>query len=150
VLLEISPEQFREYQQKDKIIQQMLAHASPESFVEDGVAYRVITNVKLVPEQINKKPRKAKGRTKDLEEPGIVHKFTKVRKQVLVPAALVNKLLQVAHSGPLAGHPGITRCRQSLEKNYYWPTMGNDIIKHIKSCPTCQVVGKGDKLRKIP
>jgi hypothetical protein len=118
--------------------------------VEEGIAYRITTTVKLVPEKAAATPKKAKSRRKGEEEPGIVHKFVKTRKQVLVPAILTDKLLHVAHSGPLAGHPGITRCLQSLEKEYYWPTMKKDIISFVKSCPTCQVVGKGDRIRKIP
>jgi hypothetical protein len=61
--------------------------------VEEGIVYRITTTVKLVPEKANTTPRKAKSRRKEDVEPGIVHKFTKTRKQVLVPANLVSKLL---------------------------------------------------------
>jgi hypothetical protein len=61
-LLEITPEEFKKLQNEDKIIQGLVAHASPEYVVKEGLVYRCTKSVKLISDTIIKKPRKLRGK----------------------------------------------------------------------------------------
>ena len=48
------------------------------------------------------------------------------------------KLLQEYHECPTAGHPGRDRTYFRLARWFYWPRMGIDVKKFVKSCSICQ------------
>ncbi len=71
--------------------------------------------------------------TKDLEQyNGLWLKEGKV----VVPHAddLRTQLITELHDCPYSGHCGVTKTRRS----YWWPSLLEDILEHVRHCATCQ------------
>ena len=47
--------------------------------------------------------------------------------QIILPEALRERALLLAHYPRLAGHPGGSRMYQTLRRTFYWPAMGLDV-----------------------
>jgi hypothetical protein len=59
---------------------------------------------------------------------------------VLVPqSAFKDKVLQVCHDSPIAGHQGINKTYMQVRERFSWKGLKEDVIKHVKECTTCQV-----------
>jgi Integrase zinc binding domain/Chromo (CHRromatin Organisation MOdifier) domain len=60
--------------------------------------------------------------------------------RVVVPAqkALTQELLYLYHDDQLAGHWGIEKTRELLERKFYWPTLVVDVREYVTTCFTCQ------------
>jgi transposase InsO family protein len=60
--------------------------------------------------------------------------------RVVVPAqkALIQELLYLYHDDQFAGHWGIEKTKELLERKFYWPGLAQDIREYIITCPTCQ------------
>ena len=57
--------------------------------------------------------------------------------QVVVPATLRKRLLDIAHDAPTAGHPGRAKLYQTMRRVFYWPSMTVDIHHKVESCAPC-------------
>ncbi|GIL68882.1 hypothetical protein Vafri_22136, partial [Volvox africanus] len=74
------------------------------------------------------------------------------RHQVMVPNddAIRWDLIAKYHSGPLSGHPGVTRLIEQLHRGFWWPRMAKDVANFIQRCSECQrnksASGKGSGL----
>ena len=62
--------------------------------------------------------------------------------QLAVPERYRSALLSLAHEGPLAGHLGIAKTFQRLQRRFWWPAMRKSVSAFVQCCHTCQVVGK--------
>ena len=89
------------------------------------------------------------GRSTDRDMPnkefGVENQLLYVRKpngiwKIWVPRdeAVRKVILNELHDAPLAGHPGIVRTIQRVEREYYWPGMNKDISTYVNTCPSCQ------------
>ena len=60
--------------------------------------------------------------------------------QVVVPKipALRKLLIQEHHDTPLAGHGGVTKTANSIQRHYWWPKLTADIQAYVGICPSCQ------------
>ena len=47
-------------------------------------------------------------------------------------------VISLFHDSTTAGHPGILRTRQAIEKDFWWPTLRTDVQDYVKGCATCQ------------
>ncbi len=56
-----------------------------------------------------------------------------------VPHTLCHRVIQLVHSTPSSGHPGIAATIQLLTNRFWWPTLPADTIAHIRNCPTCNM-----------
>ncbi len=56
-----------------------------------------------------------------------------------VPHALRHRVIQLVHSTPSSGHPGIAATIQLLTNRFWWSTLQADTIAHIRNCPTCNM-----------
>jgi hypothetical protein len=54
------------------------------------------------------------------------------------PEAVRTHLLQQYHDSPTAGHPGIWKTLQVLLKDYWWPTIRDDVKAYVQGCLKCQ------------
>jgi hypothetical protein len=80
--------------------------------------------------------------TKD--EAGLLH----YKGRVFVPeeAALRQELLMLFHDDPLAGHFGIARALELLQRKFHWRRMDTDVKDYASTCNVCQgVVAKRHK-----
>jgi len=65
--------------------------------------------------------------------------------QIVVPASLRPKLLQIAHEIPAAGHLGVARTQSRLLRHFFWPSILRDTKSLCISCDICQRLGKDKK-----
>jgi hypothetical protein len=47
-------------------------------------------------------------------------------------------VISLYHDSITAGHPGVRRTVQPLTKDYWWPTIKEDVRAYIQGCATCQ------------
>ena len=66
---------------------------------------------------------------------------------LVLPKSRRQKVLELAHER--LGHMGARRVKSLIRQKFAWPGMGQDVIKHCRSCVSCQ---KGAKTpaRKVP
>jgi len=70
--------------------------------------------------------------------------------QLVIPKALRNKMLNLAHDIPAAGHLGFAKTQARMWSHVYWPHIWKDTLSYIRSCDRCQRVGKGPKPAPAP
>ena len=70
--------------------------------------------------------------------------------QVVVPFCLRSKLLYLAHDIPAAGHLGVAKTTERLQRHFFWPTICKDVKEYCRTCPVCQKLGKGAKPAVAP
>jgi transposase InsO family protein len=60
---------------------------------------------------------------------------------VYIPSdsALRSVLLRQHHDDPYAGHFGVSRTLELLQRKFYWPGMGRDVAEYVATCDTCQL-----------
>ena len=61
--------------------------------------------------------------------------------QIVVPMKYREQVLQTAH-GEGAGHFGVSKTYDRLLQHFYWPRLKRDVAAFVKTCHTCQIVGK--------
>ena len=68
--------------------------------------------------------------------------FLYYRDRVCVPNddELKKSILEKAHSGSFAMHPGSTKIYQDLKTSYWWSRMKRDVSKFVTNCMVCQKV----------
>ncbi|GJP70002.1 hypothetical protein CLOP_g992 [Closterium sp. NIES-67] len=49
-------------------------------------------------------------------------------------------LIQESHDNPTSGHFGVDKTMKTLQRNYYWPNMADDVRKYVSSCTACQIM----------
>jgi hypothetical protein len=62
--------------------------------------------------------------------------------QIVVPRTLRSDILELGHDCPLASHLGVNKTKARISEQCYWPGIGSDVASYVRSCHTCQVVGK--------
>ena len=76
---------------------------------------------------------------------GIVHRLWcedgRTAECVLVPEVLRDSLLMLAHD--YSGHNGFRRTYNAMKRQYYWPGMRKDILRHCKRCHQCALQNQG-------
>ena len=66
--------------------------------------------------------------------------------RVLVPAALRNRLVELAHEG----HQGIVRTKQRLRYLYWWSGMDQAVEEQVNGCQICSLADKTASPRHAP
>ena len=57
--------------------------------------------------------------------------------QIVVPPLYRYQILERAHEDPFSGHGGISKTLSRVGRNFYWPSMKKDIVKHCKTGHEC-------------
>ena len=60
---------------------------------------------------------------------------------IVVPEVLRGPLLMLAHN--YSGHNGFRRTYNAMKRQYYWPGMRKDILRHCKGCYQCALQNQG-------
>lgn len=66
----------------------------------------------------------------------VVNKVVMRAERIVIPAALRQRVLKLAH----IGHPGIERTKQRLRSKVWWPNADKEAERAVKSCMDCQLV----------
>lgn len=64
------------------------------------------------------------------------------RTQIVVPTSLRDKVLELAHSNPAAGHLGMIKTKARLSQHFFWPSLKQDVQDHVRTCDMCQQLDK--------
>ncbi|XP_042299936.1 uncharacterized protein LOC121917889, partial [Sceloporus undulatus] len=74
--------------------------------------------------------------------------------QLVVPKALRNEVMRLAHDVPMAGHLGVEKTTQRVLQRFFWPGVYAEVKAFCKSCPQCQLFQEkgppGGKLIPMP
>jgi hypothetical protein len=58
--------------------------------------------------------------------------------RMAVPRSMPDEILLEAHNSLIGGHGGQFKTTECLHNKFWWPSMADDIAKHISGCVTCQ------------
>ena len=73
--------------------------------------------------------------------------FYKDRVSIPSDSELKKAILEEAHSGSFAMHPGSTKMYQDLKVSYWWSEMKRDVSKFVTKCMVCQKVKAKHQVR---
>ena len=48
------------------------------------------------------------------------------------------KIMEAVHNSQVAGHRGMEKTVEIVDRNFYWPEMANNIKDYVRSCEDCQ------------
>ena len=60
------------------------------------------------------------------------------KRQILIPLPLRRDILSLHHDEPIAGHQGIEKTLELIQRQFWWPKMRQDVQQFVTSCPQCQ------------
>ena len=60
------------------------------------------------------------------------------------------QILATHHNNPLAGHPGIRKTFDLVQREYHWPDMQKDVERYVKGCEVCQCTKPNQKKCAAP
>ncbi|SJL14660.1 uncharacterized protein ARMOST_18125 [Armillaria ostoyae] len=60
--------------------------------------------------------------------------------RVYVPrhSSLRGEIISQSHDHIMAGHPGIAKTKELVQREYWWPKIQKDVEAYVKGCETCQ------------
>lgn len=53
-------------------------------------------------------------------------------------AAAKAEILRNCHDDPFAGHFGVRKTTELVRRQYYWPSLAEDVREYVKTCQVCQ------------
>lgn len=57
--------------------------------------------------------------------------------RLCVPERRVEKFLLACHDDVIAGHLGVTPTLDKTRKRFFWPRLGRQVIRYVRSCTDC-------------
>ena len=73
-----------------------------------------------------------------------------VRTQFVVPAKYRRAVCEMGHSAVLGGHVGQRKTFDYIQAGFFWPGMGRDISKFVRSCEVCQRTTVRGRVPSVP
>ena len=67
--------------------------------------------------------------------------------QVVVPSRVREELLKASPNQ--SGHMGVHKLYDYIFRYFFWPCVKRDVSGYIKTCHTCQTMGKPNQIRNI-
>lgn len=71
------------------------------------------------------------------------------RIQLCIPLMYRERLKNIVHED-VSGHLGTTKTKDRLIRNFFWPNCYQDIEDYVRSCHSCQIIGKSRDKKKAP
>ena len=68
----------------------------------------------------------------------------------LLAQGVVSQVLCPLHNDPSAGHLGISKTLEKVQRRFYWHGMQEDVKMHVRRCVPCAEVNDTCKLPKAP
>ena len=59
--------------------------------------------------------------------------------RIVVPISQQQHILEEHHDVPTAGHLGVERTLEMLQRVYWWKDIRQSVREYIKTCPKCQI-----------
>jgi len=70
--------------------------------------------------------------------------------QVCVPLSLRVEVLRLAHDTPMGGHLGTGKTKDRVWRDFYWPGIGVEVRRYVRSCDRCQRAQPKGRTGKVP
>ncbi|SJL06853.1 uncharacterized protein ARMOST_10195 [Armillaria ostoyae] len=72
--------------------------------------------------------------------------------RVYVPrhSSLRGEIIAQSHDHITAGHPGIAKTRELIQREYWWPKIQKDVEAYVKGCETCQRTKSNTQAKTAP
>ncbi|SJL19064.1 uncharacterized protein ARMOST_22671 [Armillaria ostoyae] len=72
--------------------------------------------------------------------------------RVYVPrhTSLRGEIISQSHDHITAGHPGIAKTRELVQREYWWPKIQKDVEAYVKGCETCQRTKSNTQAKSAP
>ena len=61
----------------------------------------------------------------------------RARNRIVVPQAMIAKILKSTHEGPMAGHMGQERTWTRARNTFWWKGMKSDVENYVRGCQEC-------------
>ena len=138
--LDITTDELKELQALDPTLSEV-RQAAKITGPEEGIGFFYRDNLlykRWIPTQFQKM------KTTTQEE-----KTSMAIEQLVLPKKCRRKVLEMAHSIPLAGHLGKKKTTDRILQRFYWPTMYKDIAEFCRTCESCQKTS-GRKEVRVP
>ena len=65
--------------------------------------------------------------------------------QIVVPPKFREVILKRAHENAFSAHLGIGKTLNRISRNFFWPKLKKDVVRHCKTCHQCQIAGKSNQ-----
>lgn len=62
----------------------------------------------------------------------------KERKVVPSNQEVIGKVIKAHHDVPSAGHPGVEKTREYIQRSYWWNMITDDVKHYVEACTICQ------------
>ena len=72
------------------------------------------------------------------------------KKQLVVPARYREAVLKLAHSTTLGGHLGRAKTLTRVQAHFYWPGVGQEVARFVRSCDICQKTVDRGRIKPAP
>ncbi|SJL08909.1 uncharacterized protein ARMOST_12283 [Armillaria ostoyae] len=72
--------------------------------------------------------------------------------RIYVPrhSSLRGEIISQSHDHITAGHPGIAKTRELVQREYWWPKIQKDVEAYVKGCETCQRTKSNTQAKSAP
>lgn len=70
--------------------------------------------------------------------------------RLVVPVPMRERVLQLGHSVPWAGHLGQKKTLARIASRFHWPRLYMDVVDFCKSCPECQLTSPSKRGDRAP
>ncbi|SJL07261.1 uncharacterized protein ARMOST_10604 [Armillaria ostoyae] len=72
--------------------------------------------------------------------------------RIYVPrhSSLRGEIISQSHDHITAGHPGIAKTRELVQREYWWPKIHKDVEAYVKGCETCQRTKSNTQAKSAP
>ena len=60
--------------------------------------------------------------------------------KIVVPEQFQASIIRSKHDVPIAGHVGMLRTMELIDRDYWWKGMREDVRSFVRSCPSCQMM----------
>jgi len=69
---------------------------------------------------------------------GLLAKGSARHAKLVVPASIRTDIIKEYHDATTAGHPGIKKTIELVERHFWWPDLHKDVKSYVQSCQSCQ------------
>jgi hypothetical protein len=75
----------------------------------------------------------------DIDERGIIVRVAHLDgvRQIVVPTALIPRLLNLEHYPRMVAHTGVKRMLRNIRRTFFWTNLAEDVLETVLQCDAC-------------
>jgi len=99
--------------------------------------------------------RKSTNKRKYASNKGIIYEITieegkETEHKIVLPTKLHEKIMNLGHDIPMAGHLGYKKTLSRIKQHFVWPGMTKDVREYCSTCDICQKTSPKGKEAPVP